>query len=291
MTLANDESPEPFHFLTFPLDILLFLLMDLSLPIELGRAYESLSQRIRVVTEAWTAMNLFCPACPSERILRTLNNTPVVDFRCPACSAEFQLKSKAGPIGRKVMDAGYHAMLRAIATNGLPHFLLLSYESGSVRDLVFVPNFALSPSAIEARAPLSKTARRAGWIGCNIVLSSVPIDGRIDLVRGQEPFSKEYVRAKFEAFKGFSSIPTKVRGWTLDLLNLLRRTGRSTFTLTEVYKFENTLASLHPKNRNVRPKIRQQLQVLRDHSLLSFLGNGVYKMAGQEEKKGSGTFS
>jgi type II restriction enzyme len=35
---------------------------------------------------------------------------------------------------------------------------------------------------------------------------------------------------------------------------------------------------LHPLNRNIRPKIRQQLQVMRDHGVLEFLGQGRYRI-------------
>jgi type II restriction enzyme len=45
-----------------------------------------------------------------------------------------------------------------------------------------------------------------------------------------------------------------------------------------VYRFENRLAGLHPQNRNIRPKIRQQLQVLRDRGLLEFVERGVYRV-------------
>ena len=36
------------------------------------------------------------------------------------------------------------------------------------------------------------------------------------------------------------------------------------------------LQKKYPWNHNIRPKIRQQLQVLRDRGLISFLGNGQY---------------
>ena len=48
------------------------------------------------------------------------------------------------------------------------------------------------------------------------------------------------------------------------------RTGRPDFTLTDLYAFEARLSALHPANRHVRPKIRQQLQVLRDRGWLAF---------------------
>jgi type II restriction enzyme len=37
------------------------------------------------------------------------------------------------------------------------------------------------------------------------------------------------------------------------------------------------LQKLHPANRHVRDKIRQQLQVLRDLGLIEFLGRGGYR--------------
>ena len=35
---------------------------------------------------------------------------------------------------------------------------------------------------------------------------------------------------------------------------------------------------LHPDNRHVRDKIRQQLQVLRDHGYLEFVSRGSYRL-------------
>ncbi len=67
------------------------------------------------------------------------------------------------------------------------------------------------------------------------------------------------------------------RGWTLDVLNVLRNLRDSRFSLQDIYAYEAQLAALHPANRNVRPKIRQQLQVLRDLRFLDFLGDGHYR--------------
>lgn len=51
----------------------------------------------------------------------------------------------------------------------------------------------------------------------------------------------------------------------------------STFTLSNVYAFENELAQKHPNNRNIRAKIRQQLQLLRDQGLVEFVSPRVYR--------------
>jgi type II restriction enzyme len=50
------------------------------------------------------------------------------------------------------------------------------------------------------------------------------------------------------------------------------------FTLEDVYKYEQELRRRYPENRNIRPKIRQQLQFLRDLGLIEFLSNdGEYR--------------
>jgi type II restriction enzyme len=66
------------------------------------------------------------------------------------------------------------------------------------------------------------------------------------------------------------------RGWTLDVLQVVQSLGKLEFTLSDVYRHADELAKLHPNNRHVGPKIRQQLQVLRDLGLLTFLGSGSY---------------
>ncbi|MFZ0828015.1 MAG: hypothetical protein WAO02_11390 [Verrucomicrobiia bacterium] len=52
----------------------------------------------------------------------------------------------------------------------------------------------------------------------------------------------------------------------------------NTFTTAEVYAFERELEKLHPDNRHVRDKIRQQLQVLRDAGLLLHIGRGEWRL-------------
>jgi len=61
------------------------------------------------------------------------------------------------------------------------------------------------------------------------------------------------------------------RGWTLDVLQVVQSLGKMEFTLGEVYAHAGSLAKLHPQNRHVRDKIRQQLQVL--------LGRGSYRLS------------
>jgi len=50
-----------------------------------------------------------------------------------------------------------------------------------------------------------------------------------------------------------------------------------TFKLKELYAFEETLRELFPSNKNIKAKIRQVLQQLRDEGVVEFLGDGQYK--------------
>jgi len=63
-----------------------------------------------------------------------------------------------------------------------------------------------------------------------------------------------------------------------DVLACVREIRKPEFALTDAYAFEKRLGALHRHNRNVRPKIRQQLQVLRDRGVLEFLGRGRYRV-------------
>jgi type II restriction enzyme len=56
----------------------------------------------------------------------------------------------------------------------------------------------------------------------------------------------------------------------------VRELGKTDFTLDEVYVFDKQLQKLHPENKHIHPKIRQQLQILRDKGILEFKGKGKY---------------
>jgi type II restriction enzyme len=88
--------------------------------------------------------------------------------------------------------------------------------------------------------------------------------------------AEHQVREEFSRIRKLAEVPPAVRGWTLDVLTAIRKLAKARFSLHELYELEPDLLNLHPQNRNVRPKIRQQLQVLRDLGLIEFTGAGNY---------------
>lgn len=189
------------------------------------------------------------------------------------------MKSRNQPLGNKVLDAAYEPMVDSIKHNKAPNLYLLHYNPSDycAENLLVVPRFFLTLSCIEPRKPLSDNARRAGWVGCNIVLKEIPLDGKIPIIKERKVVSPSLVRQGFDRFRFLSEKKYDVRGWTADVLKVIRELGKTEFTLDEAYAYDERLQKLHPENRHIRPKIRQQLQILRDKGILEFKGKGKYQ--------------
>jgi len=106
----------------------------------------------------------------------------------------------------------------------------------------------------------------------------IPTEARILVVTESRISPAAEVREKFKRVKPLKDIAITQRGWTLDVLNIVRRLGKLEFTNDEVYAHDRELEQLHPENRNVRPKIRQQLQILRDTGLLIHVESGRWRL-------------
>lgn len=253
--------------------------MNLDLTAALASNYKSSSQIVRVVSEHWAAQNLYCPGCDSNTLNRTPTNTRAVDLVCPKCALGFQLKSSRCWNQNKIVDAAYTSMLSAIRSDNVPNLIILHYTSSwKVWNVLIVPYFFFTESVIQQRKPLGPNARRAGWVGCNIILSEIPSDGKLRLVAEGVITDMVQIRQKFSQIRPLSQLNPHVRGWTLDVLKAVRQIDKTDFTLADVYSFEGQLSREHPGNRNVRPKIRQQLQKLRDLQFLEFLSQGRYRL-------------
>ena len=253
--------------------------MNLQCRGEVAVDYTSGPQIVRILTEAWCARELYCPGCDSDTLFPSRPNTPAFDLTCPLCARCFELKSSRKWKQRKIVDAGYEAMVRAIRGDKTPNLFVLQYSRDwFVTNLLLIPRVFFTESAVEKRRPLNVGARRAGWVGCNILLDQIPDDGKILLVSDGITVPAERVRKEFSRVQGLAKLPPSSRGWTVDVLNLVRRLGKAQFSLDELYDFETELREAHPQNRNVRAKIRQQLQVLRDMRLLRFTERGRYSL-------------
>ena len=240
--------------------------------------FESAAQKARVATEGW-ARRVGCPNCGASTLDRLPNNSPVADLRCPNCPEEYELKSKRGRFGPRVTDGAFSTMRQRLVARNNPNLMLLAYDAVTheATDVLVIPKHFFTLDLIEERPPLAATARRAGWIGCNINIARVPTSGRIVLLKDRQWAPKAVVQEQWQSTLFLRQTTLDARGWLLAVMKTVEQIGRSEFTLEEVYASEPELQRLYPGNHNVRPKIRQQLQVLRDSGFLEFTGRGLYR--------------
>lgn len=115
-------------------------------------------------------------------------------------------------------------------------------------------------------------------MGSNILLGRIPEAGRIFVLRDGIPEPRDAVLAKWQKTLFLRESGGEARGWLIEVMKAVDRIGRPEFDLDDVYAHEAALAAFYPNNNNVRPKIRQQLQVLRDNGYLEFTGRGKYRL-------------
>src|SRR5690606_15793473 len=138
--------------------------MNLKFDMAISSGYINSSQIARVLTESWVKLNAYCPSCGNDELNQFSNNSPVADFLCTICKAEFELKSKKDSFTTRIVDGAYSTMIERINSENNPHFFFLNYSSKNleVSNFLVIPKHYFIDNIIEKRKPLSSAARRAG---------------------------------------------------------------------------------------------------------------------------------
>lgn len=244
----------------------------------LSDGYSSNSQKIRVLTENWVSEYMYCPNCGNS-LHEYENNRPVADFYCSKCNEDYELKSKKNSMGKKIVDGAYSTMISRLNSNQNPNFFFLNYDVKNlqVNNFIVIPKHYFTPEIIEKRTPLSATAKRAGWIGCNILMSSIPESGKIYFIKNTRHEDKNKVLDDWSKTLFLREAKSEQKGWLLDIMMCIDKIGNQ-FSLKELYAFVPYLRTKHPDNNFIEDKIRQQLQVLRDKGFLKFTNRGNYEV-------------
>lgn len=253
--------------------------MQLDFNLQLAMKYKSQSQKIRVLSEGWVESTIFCANCGAIQIKRYTNNNPVSDFYCDHCGEDYELKSKRNRLGNKLLDGAYQSKINRLTSSKIPNLFLLVYnrEQLDVLDFMVIPKHFFIPEIIEKRKPLASTARRSGWIGSNILINKVPQSGKIFYVKNRNIESKDKVISKWNKTIFLRSEKNLIsKGWLVDIMLHIDDINQREFTIDQMYSFEGHLSLLHPNNKHIKEKIRQQLQLLRDKGYLTFIKPGVY---------------
>ena len=255
--------------------------MDLRFNTALAANYRSKAQIIRVLSEAWVHSNSYCPYCGHDRLSDFANNQPVADFYCAHCHEQYELKSKKARLSQIINDGAYDTMLQRINSADNPSFFFLTYSNDfHVNNFLLIPKHFFTPDIIIKRKPLSATAKRAGWVGCNIDLRHVPESGKVFLVKNQQVMARHLVTEQLGQTAFLQQQSLAARGWTMDVWRCIDQLA-TCFSLQQVYAFSDILRQKYPNNQHIHAKIRQQLQLLRDKGIIEFIGRGQYRKVGQ----------
>ncbi len=253
--------------------------MRLECDISAALGYKSQPQISRVLSENWFQDNGYCLSCNNDQLLRTAANTKASDFVCQTCNENYELKTFRARPARTLVDGAYATLMSRIQSESAPTLMLLERnDDWQIQGLTAIHHLFLTPGVIEKRKPLSPSARRAGWVGCNIRLDLIAPDAQIEVVHKRSPNNPQIVRERFQRFNRLKGVEQSSRGWVTLTLRIVRSLNQQEFSLSEIYAKECAFASFYPENNNIRAKVRQQLQVLRDLGYLEFCGRGSYRL-------------
>lgn len=141
---------------------------------QLVTEYKSESQRARIMTERWVASHITCPRCQGT-LTALSNNARGADFSCADCKQRFQLKSYRGKSKSKLIGAEYRTTLSTHLSEDAPDLLVLRFQRDlTINEVIHYRKDDIGEHHILPRKPLGPNAKRAGWQGCMLDLSSIP---------------------------------------------------------------------------------------------------------------------
>jgi len=254
--------------------------MELICNPDLAAGYKSGAQRARVISEAWFKGAGYCLNCSSNKLLPTTAGTIARDYLCSKCAQPYELKSSARAHSRIVNDGGYDSMMGRIFASEAPALMLMHYSpTWCVQGLVAIHPVFLTPAVVlKRKEPHTRPRTGKLYQMCDLDISLIPSDGKIVLVSDGVARPHSVPRREFAESLRFKDVPLSKRGWPASVLAVVRKIGKTHFTLAEVYAYEEELHAAYPENSHVRAKIRQQLQVLRNLGYLEFIERGAYRM-------------
>ena len=118
---------------------------------EAQAVYESPSQNAGLDGElGWSVVVL--SQLRAADIAKYGNNQPVADFSCLTCREDYELKSKKGRFGPKIVDGAYGLMMRRLSASDNPNLIYMNYDLNrrSVTALFVVPKQFFTPDLIES---------------------------------------------------------------------------------------------------------------------------------------------
>ncbi len=182
------------------------------------------------------------------------------------------------PLKELITDGAYDSMLTRLQANNNPNLHLLVYDKNfTVNDFLVIPKHFFLPEIIVKRPELNPTARRAGWVGCNINISAIGDAGKVFYVKNKSIIRPEFVVQNYNKTFFLRESALDQKRWIMEIIKIVNIMPQNEFSLKDIYAYVDELQLLFPENMHIKEKIRQQLQILRDKGYISFVGRGLYR--------------
>jgi len=137
--------------------------------------------------EEYIKNNIKCIRCKNSNFVKCKTNEKSKDLICLECNQKYQIKAKCVTQKQinniilkkqfKTIGGEYSTTINNINEN--INYIIIIYEKTSydIKNILYIKNEYINTECIIPRNPLSPTAKRAGWQGCNIILNNFEIIG------------------------------------------------------------------------------------------------------------------
>lgn len=235
----------------------------------------SKKQIIKAITEHWTANNIFCPICWSA-LDKHKTDKPINDLFCIDCKNDFELKSEKWKFAKKIPWGSYDKAIQTIEEKPMHLFVLKYSDDFTITNFLVVPKYFFTKDIIVKRPKALKN--RPNYFMSDIDFSAIPESWKIHYIQNGTYKTRTQILQEWEKIKFLENEKLESKWWIFDIMKCIEKLNKKEFSLQEMYSFEKDLQNLYPENKNIKPKIRQQLQFLRDKWYLEFSQRWKYKL-------------
>ena len=147
--------------------------------------WKSESRIIGEACENYVKNKIKCIRCKNNNFEKYKTNEKSKDLICISCNQKYEIKAKRATHNQvnnikntkqfKTIGGDYLTTLNNI--NEKIDYLIILYEKRSYKILsvLYITNENINLNCIIPRNPLSLTAKRAGWQGCNLIFDNIEI--------------------------------------------------------------------------------------------------------------------
>lgn len=160
-------------------------LNELILQVKENNNWKSESRIVGEACEYYIKNNVKCVRCFDNNFEKCKTNEKSKDLICINCHQKYQIKAKSATQRQvnnikdkntfNTIGGEYLTTLHNI--NEKIDYLIILYEKQSYKiiNILYIKNENITSNCIKPRKPLSITAKRAGWQGCNISFNDIQI--------------------------------------------------------------------------------------------------------------------